>query len=401
MTENKFEVVVTGGGIVGLATALALLKKYPGCSLGILEKEKKIALHQTGHNSGVLHSGLYYKPGSLKARLSVEGRQEMVDFCVDNRIRHEICGKVVVATRENEISLLTELYEKGKANGVKGLEIIGWEKLKEIEPHASGLKALWVPESGIVDYVEVCDALAKKIQKLGGILKTKTELIRAERNSGLWNIQTNSGQIFSEFLVNCGGLQSDRVTRRSGFKPPVRIIPFRGEYYQLAPEAQAFIQNLVYPVPNPLFPFLGAHFTRMIKGGVEAGPNAVLALKREGYQKFSFSFMDTLEIFNFPGFWKLTLKYRQEGLKEIYHSVFKSALVKELQRLVPEIQANHLIQGESGVRAQALDFSGRLLDDFKFLEVERGLHVLNAPSPAATASLSIGRMIADKVIFPH
>jgi L-2-hydroxyglutarate oxidase len=368
--------------------------------LAVLEKEDRVAFHQTGRNSGVIHSGLYYKPGSLKARLSTEGSGEMVDFCRDNQVQHEITGKVVVATRENEIPLLTVLYERGVANGVKGLEMIGVERLREIEPHASGLKALWVPGSGIVDYAGVCDALVARIQKLGGVLKTGTELLRAERDSGSWTLHTSRGVIFSDFIVNCGGLQSDRITRRSGFEPPARIIPFRGEYFQLTNEARSLVRNLIYPVPNPLFPFLGPHFTRMIKGGVEAGPNAVLALKREGYRKFDFSFVDTFEILSFPGFWKLALKYGREGLKEVYRSAFKSAFIKELQRLVPAVRNEHLVRGESGIRAQALDLSGSLLDDFKFLEVEGGLHVLNAPSPAATASLSIGRVIAEKVVFP-
>ncbi|HJT24646.1 MAG TPA: L-2-hydroxyglutarate oxidase, partial [bacterium] len=399
MAENSFEIVIVGGGIVGLATARALLLKYPGCSLALLEKEKTLASHQTGRNSGVIHSGIYYKPGTFKARLCVEGGREMVEFCRENGVAHEITGKVVVATRESEIPQLEELLRRGTANGVPGLELIGPEGLKEIEPHAAGIKALRVPGSGIVDYGLVCQKLAGAIQKLGGEIKTQTEFLGAKKQGGCWKVRTSQGELSAKFLVNCGGLQSDRVTRRSGFKPPSRIIPFRGEYYRLIPEAEPLVKSLIYPVPNPLFPFLGVHFTQMVRGGVEAGPNAVLAFKREGYHKLSFNLWDSLETLAYPGFWKLAFRYGGEGMKEIYRSVFKSAFVKALQRLVPEIQSRHLVTGNAGVRAQALDFSGALVDDFKFVEAEGVLHVLNAPSPAATASLPIGREIAQRVVL--
>lgn len=399
MANNSFEIVIVGGGIVGLSTAWALLRKYPGCSFALLEKEKSLASHQTGRNSGVIHSGIYYKPGTLKARLCVEGGREMVEFCRENGVAHEITGKVVVATRESEIPQLEELHRRGTANGVPGLELIGPGRLKEIEPHASGIMALRVPGSGIVDYGSVCQKLAGQIQKMGGELKTQTEFLKAKRRGGRWKIETSQEELSAKFLVNCGGLQSDRVTWRSGFKPPSRIIPFRGEYYRLIPEAEPLVKSLIYPVPNPLFPFLGVHFTQMVRGGVEAGPNAVLAFKREGYHKLSFNLWDSLETLAYPGFWKLAFRYGGEGLKEIYRSVFKSAFVKALQRLVPEIQSRHLLTGNAGVRAQALDFSGALVDDFKFVEAEGVLHVLNAPSPAATASLPIGREIAQKVVL--
>lgn len=397
MPENKYEIVIIGGGIVGLSTARALLQKYPGCSLLLLEKESELAFHQTGRNSGVIHSGIYYKPGSLKARLCVEGGREMLKFCEENQVPHEVVGKVILATRECEFPALEELLRRGKANGVPGLEIIGRDRLKEIEPHASGLKALHVPGTGIVDYRMVCTRLAEQIQKVGGLLKTHTEFHKATKDGIRWKVQTQSGEISTKFLVNCGGLQSDRLTRQSGFNPPTKIVPFRGEYYNLTPEAEPLVRNLIYPVPNPLFPFLGVHFTREVRGGVEAGPNAVLALKREGYHKFSFNLRDAFETLAYPGFWKLAFNFGGEGMKEIYRSVFKSAFVQELQRLVPEIQSEHLIPGPSGVRAQALDFSGSLVDDFKFLETEDALHVLNTPSPAATASLPIGREIARKI----
>jgi L-2-hydroxyglutarate oxidase len=399
MAKNAYEIVVIGGGIMGLSTAKALLSKFPGSSLLLLEKESRLAFHQTGRNSGVIHSGIYYKPGSLKARLCVEGGREMIEFCREHQVPHEVVGKVVVATREREIPQLEELLRRGTANGVRGLEILGPESLREREPHATGLRALYVPSSGIVDYGGVCSALAGQIQEAGGILKLNSEFFGAVRQGGRWRIRTGDGEISAGFLVNCGGLQSDRVTRRTGFKPTVKIIPFRGEYYKLTPEAEPLVRDLIYPVPNPLFPFLGVHFTRMVGGGVEAGPNAVLALKREGYHKLSFNLADALETLAYPGFWKLAFKYGREGLKEIYRSIFKSAFVDELKRLVPEIEERHLVASEAGVRAQALDFSGSLVDDFRLLEGEGALHVLNAPSPAATASLPIGREIAQKVLL--
>jgi L-2-hydroxyglutarate oxidase len=330
----------------------------------------------------------------------VEGQKEMLAFCRENGVAHEVTGKVVVVTQEGEFSALEELFRRGSANGVPGLEMIGPERLKEIEPHATGLKALWVPGSGIVDYVGVCEKMREKIEKMGGVLKTSTEFLGAERQVGKWVVRTSQGEVQIKFLVNCGGLQSDRVTRKSGSPPSARIVPFRGEYYRLKPEAWSLVKNLIYPVPNPLFPFLGVHFTRMVAGGVEAGPNAVLALKREGYDKFSFNLWDALETLTYPGFWKLAWRYGGEGMKEVHRSLSKGAFVKALQKLVPEVQAHHLETGGAGVRAQALDLSGGLLDDFRFLEKEGALHVLNAPSPAATASLPIGREIASKVVLP-
>ncbi len=397
MSNNPYQFAVVGGGIVGLATAKALLEKYPGSSLLLIEKEDSLAYHQTGHNSGVIHSGLYYKPGSFKARLSVEGAREMKEFCQTHQVACRITGKVVVATGPQEIPLLEQLHQRGLANGVAGLELIGPDHLKELEPHAKGVKALKVPGTGIVDYKEVCLKMAELIQKSGGTLQTNTRLFSATRQDNLWILKTNQGDFKAKYLVNCGGLHSDRVARTCGLSPKVKIIPFRGEYYSLKPEAESLVKNLIYPVPNPLFPFLGVHFTNMIHGGVEAGPNAVLAYKREGYGKFSFNLRDALETLTYPGFWIMAFKYGGDGLHEIYRSLFKSAFVKALQKLVPDIEGKDLVTGGSGVRAQALDTGGALLDDFKFLEAENVLHVLNAPSPAATASLPIGREIAQKV----
>ena len=400
MTGKNYKFIIVGGGIVGLCTARALLRKYPGCRLLLLEKEQKVASHQTGHNSGVIHSGLYYKPGSLKARLCVEGGRELVQFCRERGVETRMTGKVVVATREEEIPRLTELCNRGVANGAQGLEVIGPEQLKEREPHASCVKALWVPGTGIVDYGKVSEALAEQIREEGGVIQTGTKLMSAHLRDSRWVLQTTQGDFLSDFLVNCGGLHCDRIARICGLKPRVKIVPFRGEYYQLTSEAESLVKTLIYPVPNPLFPFLGVHFTTLIQGGAEAGPNAVLALKREGYRKFDFNVRDAWDIFTFPGFWKMAFRYGGEGFKEIYRSLFKGSFVRELQRLIPEIQSKHLTAGGSGVRAQALDVSGSLIDDFYFLEGEKALHVLNAPSPAATASLPIGRMIADKIKLP-
>jgi (S)-2-hydroxyglutarate dehydrogenase len=397
MPEKKYQITVVGGGIVGLSAARALLRKYPGCRLLLLEKEPKVAAHQTGRNSGVIHSGLYYKPGSLKARLCVEGGRELLQFCRERGVETRTTGKVVVATREEEIPRLTELYNRGVANGAQGLQVIGPEQLKEREPHASGVKALWVPGTGIVDYGKVSEALGAQIREEGGVIQTGTRLFSASLKDNRWVLQTTQGEFVTEFLVNCGGLYCDRIARMCGLKPRVKIVPFRGEYYQLTPEAEPLVKTLIYPVPNPLFPFLGVHFTTLIQGGAEAGPNAVLALKREGYRKFDFNVRDVWDTFTFPGFWKMAIRYGGEGFKEIYRSLSKRAFVRELQRLVPEIESRHLVAGGSGVRAQALDVSGSLIDDFHFLEGEKALHVLNAPSPAATASLPIGRMIADKI----
>lgn len=404
MPENHYDLVIIGGGIVGLATAMAASKRFPALRLSILEKEERIAAHQTGHNSGVIHSGIYYKPGSVKARTCVEGAAAMVAFCREHGIPHQICGKVVVATSEEELPRLEELRRRGEANGVPGLAMIGPERLRELEPHAAGIRALHVPGTGITDYEKVAQKYAEIITGRGAEVRTATKVIGLRCAPDEIVVETTRGEVHARYVVNCAGLQSDRVSRMTSHSSvvapaeagaDVRIVPFRGEYYTIAPERQELVRGLIYPVPDPALPFLGVHFTRMVRGGVEAGPNAVLAFKREGYHKTSFSLRDTLGVFLFPGFWPMAAKYWRSGFGEFYRSFSKRAFVHALQRLVPEIRDRDLNPGGAGVRAQALDRRGRLLDDFAFVEDERMVHVLNVPSPAATASLPIGKAIMD------
>ena len=394
--KSKADILITGGGIVGLATAWKLLQRFPNRKIIVLEKEKKVAEHQTGHNSGVIHSGIYYKPGSYKAKLCRQGYTEMVDFCRSNSLPFEICGKVVVATSPSEILQLSALHEKAKANGLVGVREVSIDALKEYEPNVTGVAALHVPETGIANYVKVSEKLAEKIRALGGEILLSSE-VTSLRNTGTEKVVfTKHGEFTTQFLINCGGLLSDRIAELDGLSPGIRIIPFRGEYFELKPSAHSLVKNLIYPVPDPAFPFLGVHFTRMIEGGVECGPNAVLAFKREGYQKSDFNLKDMLEVFLNPGFRKLAAKHWRMGLNEFHRSFSKSAFVKALQKLVPAIQDSDLVPGGAGVRAQALITDGSLVDDFFFAEGERSLHVLNAPSPAATASLAIGAEIAER-----
>ncbi len=389
----EYDVVIIGGGIVGIATAMALSKKK-NITLCVLEAEEKLAAHQTGYNSGVIHSGLYYKPGSLKARNCVEGRQKLYEFCKKNNIDHEQCGKVVVATRTEEIPALDELERKGHANGLIGLKRLSRAQINEYEPHVTGIGGLLVPETGIVDYEQVTNKFAELVMDAGHEIKLKTAFTGLVQSNETLIIETTKGEIQTKNLINCAGLQSDRIARACGMDPGLRIIPFRGEYYELKPEKHHLINNLVYPVPDPAFPFLGVHFTRMIHGGIEAGPNAVLAFKREGYKKTSFSLRDSSEIFGYKGFLLLAVKFMKMGMGEFYRSFSKAAFVKALQRLLPELQAQDIIPGGAGVRAQALEKNGNLVDDFRIVQNERMIHVLNAPSPAATASISIGEKIA-------
>lgn len=394
-----FDVAIIGGGIVGLATGLKILERDPAKKICVLEKEPQVGAHQTGNNSGVIHSGLYYKPGSAKAKTCVEGARRMVEFCKTHNIAHEICGKVVVATNESELPALAELLRRGQANGVAGIVEIGPERLREIEPHVAGIKALWVPGTGIVDYVAVAKKYAELITKAGGTVRTGTRATGIRRSTdGEEIISTNNGEIRAKLIVNCGGLLSDRVARMGGADPGAKIVPFRGEYYKLAPASHHLVKGLIYPVPDPRFPFLGVHFTRMIGGGVEAGPNAVLALKREGYTRFSFSLRDSFDTFTYPGFWKMAAKYWRTGLGEFHRSFSKAAFVRALQKLMPEIRAKDLEDGGAGVRAQALLPDGALVDDFKIVRESGAVHVLNAPSPAATASLCIGEQIAEMTL---
>lgn len=396
MGASAFELAVIGGGIVGVAVAHALTEALPGLSLVLLEKETGLARHQTGNNSGVIHSGLYYRPGSLKARNCVVGREALYTFCREQGVAHEACGKVVLATREEELPALDELERRGAANGLQGLARLDAAGIRQHEPHAAGIAGLWVPQTGIVDYVGMTEAMARRVRERGGEIRTGARVERIRREGEEFRLRTAGGDVSSRWLIACAGLQADRVARLAGVEPPVRIVPFRGEYYRLRPERRSLVKNLIYPVPDPTLPFLGVHFTRLVDGGVEAGPNAVLALKREGYQKYSFSLRDSLETLAWPGFWRLAKGYAATGLHEYYRSFSKRAFVHELRRLLPEVEGDDLQGGEAGVRAQAVGRDGRLLDDFLLLEGEGMIHVLNAPSPAATAALSIGATIADK-----
>jgi len=393
MGERTYDVGIIGGGIVGLAAGLALVKAGVH-SVVILEAEDRLAAHQTGNNSGVIHSGLYYKPGSLKARNCVDGRERLYRFCREQGIAHEACGKLVVATRPSEVPALDAVERKGRENGLKKLRRLGPEELKEYEPHVTGIAGLWVGETGIVDYSQVSAKYAEIIQKGGGEIRLRFRVTGCRREDGGLVLGSPAGNVRCRGLVNCAGLQSDRVARLCGVRPGLQIIPFRGEYYKLIPQRHSLVRNLVYPVPDARFPFLGVHFTRLIGGGVEAGPNAVLAFKRHGYEKASFSLRDTAQMMSYPGFWVMGLKFWRMGFGEFHRSFSKKAFVKALQRLIPEIGAGDLEPGGAGVRAQALEVNGFLADDFRIQEAERMVHVLNAPSPAATASISIGESIA-------
>ena len=391
--DLKVDLVIIGGGIVGLATALEAVRRNRG--VAVLEKESEIARHQTGHNSGVIHSGIYYKPGSLKAKNCVAGAAAMVGFCREHNIPFDICGKVVVATSESELPGLQELMRRGTDNGVPSLTMIDKDRLREMEPHCTGIAALHVPGTGITDYSAVARKYAKLIEAGGGQIFTQCEVRGINRNPQAIVIETERAVVHGNFAINCAGLQSDRVMRLAGDTQGLKIVPFRGEYYEIVRDRRQLVHSLIYPVADPRFPFLGVHFTRRITGGIEAGPNAVLALKREGYRKTDFNVKDALETATFPGFWRMAAKYWWSGFGEYYRSLNKQAFTRALQKLVPEIQASDLEPAGSGVRAQALDGRGKLLDDFCIVRSERMIHVCNVPSPAATASLIIGKQIVD------
>ena len=397
----QYDLTIIGGGIVGLATAMQVIEAHPGTKLLLLEKESQVAEHQTGHNSGVIHSGLYYRPGSIKARSCVAGRKALIAFCDKHSVPYEICGKIVVATSTEEILRLEELYRRGVANELQGIEIIGPERLKEIEPYANGIKALHVPETGIIDYRKVAAAYAAKIHVAGGAIRTSHKVVGIIERGSEVVLQTSLGDYRTKHLINCCGLHSDIVAKmmkpRDGRadQEEHKIIPFRGEYYKLAPERQFLVRNLIYPVPDPTFPFLGVHFTRMLKGGVEAGPNAVFAFAREGYRKTDVNVGDLWRAVSFKGFWAMAGKYWQTGFGELYRSLSKAAFVKALQKLLPDIRESDLIPGGAGVRAQAVSANGALVDDFVIRQSRNAIHVLNAPSPGATASLAIGQSIAE------
>jgi (S)-2-hydroxyglutarate dehydrogenase len=398
--ERRFSAVydfaVIGGGIVGLSTARALLDRYPDAGVLVLEKESGWARHQTGHNSGVIHSGIYYKPGSLKARFCKEGAERLVEFCREYGVSYEVCGKVIVATESGEMPRLRNLHERGVENGL-AVEEIGPVELKEIEPHATGIAALKVPSTGIVDFVGVAETFAEIVTKRGGELRAGTEVTGISETGNGVELRAAEKSFRARALINCAGLQSDRVAALGGVEAGARIVPFRGEYYDLAPESHHLVKNLIYPVPDPSFPFLGVHFTRTVEGGVEAGPNAVLGFAREGYKKTDVRLKDLAEVLSYPAFWWLAGKNWKTGAGEVFRSLSKSAFVRGLQRLVPEVEEGDLVPTEAGVRAQALKKDGTLVDDFLIVEGERSVHVLNAPSPAATACIPIGEAIVDRV----
>lgn len=396
------DVVIIGGGIVGLSTAYHLLQARPDLKLTLLEKENQVAAHQTGHNSGVIHSGLYYTPGSLKAINCIRGYKMLIEFCDEEGIDYDLCGKIVVATQKEQLPLLQKLFDRGLQNGLSQNRMISREEMREIEPHVEGLAGIHVPYTGIINYRKVSQTLAGKIEALGGKLALNQKVVQIRRNiQGTSEVVTETGQVFqTRLIVNCAGLYSDKIAQLTQSDPiKVRIIPFRGEYYQLKPEREFLVKNLIYPVPDPNFPFLGVHYTRMIEGGVEAGPNAVFAFKREGYKFSDVNFSETVESLSWPGFRQVIQKYWRTGLGEMYRSLSKNAFAKALQELIPEIAADDLIPGGAGVRAQACSSDGGLLDDFSIVENEIAVNVCNAPSPAATSSLSIGKTISERVLL--
>ena len=388
---------IVGGGIVGLATAYKLGERFPGARITVLEKESGVGRHQTGHNSGVLHCGLYYQPGSVKAKLAVSGIRQMVAFCRENGVPHEICGKLVVAADDSEVDRLKALLQRGTENGLEGLRWLGREEMREIEPHVGGVAALRVPQEGIVDYPRVCEAMVARLEERGTRVVTQARALRMLPRDGGWLVETTAGEFAADFLINCAGLHCDRVAEHAGERREIRILPFRGEYYKIRPERQSLVRHLIYPVPDPRFPFLGVHFTRLIHGGIEAGPNAVLAFAREGYKKTDFSAPDLWDALTYGGFWRFLRRYPSMCWYELRRSFSRELFCRSLQRLVPEIQPSDLDTGGSGVRAQAMSPAGDIIQEFRFIERVNALHVLNAPSPAATASLAIGEHIAGMI----
>ena len=395
MQSRNYDIVIVGGGIIGLATAMRLTQEYPNQKVLVLEKESEVAQHQTGHNSGVIHAGIYYAPGSQKANFCSTGGKLLRDFCDGHGIEYDMCGKIIVATDESEVPRLEDLFTRGTANGAEDLEMVGPERLKELEPHTVGVQAIFSPNTGIIDYNKVSQAYATEMRESGGDLATNTEVKKIVRRNGTLHLETTKGEVSAKYLINCSGLQADKTARMMGVDIGVRIIPFRGEYFSLKPERSSLVNGLIYPVPDPNLPFLGVHFTRRIGGSVEAGPNAVMALGREAYKKTDIDLLDTLATISYPGFWRMSMKYWKTGFKEQYRSMMKGVFVKSLQTLIPEIRGEDLHAPGAGIRAQAVDRKGRLLQDFSIAETENAIHVLNAPSPGATSSLSISRYIVD------
>jgi L-2-hydroxyglutarate oxidase len=395
--ETDFDIAVIGGGIVGLASAYKIQTRYPGVRIGVFEKEDKLAMHQTGHNSGVIHSGLYYKSGSYKAKNCIKGRKELIDFAAEHGIAYEICGKIIVATDEAGVAALEKVFQNGLENEIEGIEKIGSERISEIEPCCRGVVGIYVPCTGIIDFKEVAKKLAELIESKSqeSSVLTCCEVTAIDKHDAITKIKTSRGDFTVEYLVNCGGLQCDRIAKMDGVNPVIRIIPFRGDYYELTERALRKVRNLIYPVPDPTFPFLGVHFTRMINGVVECGPNAVFSLKREGYGKTDFSVKDSWESLTFPGTWKLFLRHWRYGLNEYKRAFFRGEFLRQLQRLIPSLDIEDIKPSRAGVRAQALERSGELVDDFKIEKGVNSIHVLNAPSPAATASLAIGETVSQ------
>lgn len=396
MSQPHYDVIVIGAGIVGLSTAYKLNLHHPNLKICVLEKETHVAAHQTGRNSGVLHSGIYYKPGSYKAKNCVDGRREMVAFAREHKIGVDVCGKLIVATHESELAHMEKVYNHGLQNGVEDIRLVGPEEIREIEPYCVGIKGIHVGCTGIIDFVGVCETLATLIrEKFSGEVKLSHEVVDFERGSDHTTVVTNHGKFTARFIVNCAGLQSDRIARKNEVDPDMKIVGFRGDYYELTPEAQHKVKHLIYPVPNPQFPFLGVHFTRMINHPTECGPNAVFVFKREGYGKTDFSLRDTMDALSYGGTWKLFFKHWQFGLDEYRRAFSKRLFLERLRRLIPSLTMEDIVPGRAGVRAMALDKEGNMIDDFKIVHSHNALHVLNAPSPAATAGLAIGKAVND------
>jgi L-2-hydroxyglutarate oxidase len=393
------DIIIVGGGIVGLATAHRQLEAKPELKIALFEKENRVSMHQTGNNSGVIHSGLYYKPGSLKAKNCIEGYHQLIQYCQEQNIPFELTGKIVVAINQEQRAQLENLYQRGQQNGLEGLKKLSLSEMKEYEPHVTGVEGMWVPQTGIVDYRLVAEKLAIGIEANGCQMHLGEQVNNITKGLTYSIVETNKGIYETKLVINCAGLYSDKVAQMSQKEPlDVRIVPFRGEYFKLRPEKEYLVKNLIYPVPDPNFPFLGVHFTRMMRGGVEAGPNAVLAFRKEGYKKLSFNAQELWNTLTWPGFQKVAVKYWEMGLGEMYRSFSKEAFTKALQELIPEIQISDLVEGGAGVRAQACDRNGGLLDDFSIIEDAKIINILNAPSPAATSSLSIGKSVADMAL---
>lgn len=394
-----YDFAIVGGGIIGLSVGKAIYERFPDAKVIVLEKEKELATHQTGHNSGVIHSGIYYKPGSYKALFARQGNQSMKDFCNEYNIDHDNCGKVIVATKQEELPLLDDLYERGLQNELN-INKLDRDELLEIEPHVDGVAGIQVMDTGIVDYVQVTKKFAEIIESQGATISLNTKVEKIHEKNDEVIIETNQGEKLAKYLINCGGLYSDKIAEASDYKTDMKIIPFRGEYYKLKPEKRHLVKNLIYPVPNPKFPFLGVHFTRMVNGDVEAGPNAILSLKREGYKKFGVNMKELSEVLTYSGFWKMAAKFGKEAVSEYYRSFNKTQFTNSLREIIPEITADDLIAAPAGVRAQALGQDGTLVDDFQIIEGKNSIHVCNAPSPAATASIEIGKEIAGRLRKP-